>query len=117
MYFEEDERVGYQDPVAAFMDRKRRDAENIMLHDSVTIEKARELYEIVRELFFVSKVYLNAQQKDMVVKITNAKEHHARINNPSLFRRYEAFVKEQGVVVRHPNAKRSTNVTLHVKAA
>jgi len=109
-----DDNVGIQNPVAVFLDRKRRDKTNRKLHSEDVIARAEELYSMVCELFFASRCYLNYNEKSVVVKISNARQHHARVNNRALYKQFEQFCATHNIVKRTPNSQYTTNVTLHV---
>lgn len=112
--YRDDETVGIQNRVFAAIDRKKRDRNNKKLHSAARIALGEELYSMVSELFFTSRVYLNYNERSVCVKINNAREHVARVNNPTLFKQYEKFCKDNSVTLKRPNMLYSSNITLHV---
>ncbi len=70
----DEDRVSTQNPIAAVLDRKERDSENIQNFTPEEIEVAVGLKNEIAEVYYRRNVYLNYNKKDIVIKINKPRK-------------------------------------------
>jgi len=73
MYIRDEELVNKQDPIAMFLDIRKRNAKGRELYSDVEVATADEFRAMVENVFFRRRVFQNYRDKSIAIKVTSPK--------------------------------------------